>query len=72
MAKYSVPLTGYANICVTVETEETDPEKIAELAMEAAEPMLCHQCSDSRNQSLELGDGWEPGSQPPEVYREGD
>lgn len=60
MAKYTVPLTSWANIAVTVETDETDPEKIAELAMEQASPYLCHQCSGDRNDSLEIGDDWEP------------
>ncbi|SOE25642.1 hypothetical protein [Streptomyces sp. OK228] len=59
MPKYTVPLTGWANIAVTVETDETDPEKIAELATEAASPSLCHQCGDSRNDSLEIGDEWD-------------
>lgn len=60
MTRYTVPLTTWANIAVTVETDETDPEKIAGLAMEAASPSLCHQCSDSRNDSLEIGGEWEP------------
>jgi hypothetical protein len=60
MPKYTVPLTSWANIAVTVETDETDPEKIAELAIEQASPYLCHQCSGERNDSLEIGDDWEP------------
>lgn len=59
MTTYHVPLTTWANISVTVETDETDPEAIAELAMEQASPYLCHQCAGSRNNSLEIGDEWE-------------
>lgn len=33
MPKYCVPLTGYANASVVVETDETDPEKILEEAL---------------------------------------
>lgn len=75
MAKYIVPLTSWANIAVTVETGETDPEKIAELAIEAASPTLCHQCSDSRNDSLEIGDQWDPtygDDGKPEITKESD
>ncbi|OEV11332.1 hypothetical protein [Streptomyces nanshensis] len=57
--RYVVPLTTAANIAVTVETDETDPEKIAELAIEQAEqamPELCRQCSDT----VELGDDYRP------------
>lgn len=60
MTRYTVPLTSWANIAVTVETDETDPEKIAELAGMKASPHLCHQCGGSRNDSLEIGDEWEP------------
>ena len=73
VASYNVPLTTWANITVTVETDETDPEKIAELAMGQAGVSLCHQCGGSRNDGLEVGDDWDvsrmtPDS-PPEVYR---
>lgn len=75
MTRYTVPLTSWANIAVTVETDETDPEKIAELAIEAASPTLCHQCGGSRNDSLEIGDEWDAargldGDGPPEVTKE--
>ncbi|MFE9391694.1 hypothetical protein [Streptomyces sp. NPDC006784] len=59
MPKYTVPLTGYANIAVTVETDETDPEAIAELAQEQVYVSLCHQCGGHTNSSLEVGDEWE-------------
>lgn len=71
--KYVVPLSGFANIAVDVETDETDPEKIAELAIENASPSLCHQCSDGRNDSLSLGDDWSPvrsGDGAPEVTKD--
>lgn len=75
MPKWTVPLTGWANLAVTVETDETDPEKIAELAAETASASLCHQCGGSRNDSLEIGDDWNPvrgidGSGPPEMTKE--
>lgn len=72
MPTYSVPLTGYANIAVKVETEETDPEKIVELAQENVRASLCHQCRGSEsNDSLELGDDWSPVvfDGKPEVYQ---
>jgi hypothetical protein len=76
MAKYTVPLTGWANIAVTVETDETDPEEIAELAQMEAGASLCHHCSDSRNDSLEIGDEWEPvisdETGKPEITKEDD
>lgn len=56
MAKYRVPLSGYASMTVDVETDETDPEKIVELAMEEAYFGLCHQCASHG----EVGDEWEP------------
>ena len=74
MAKYNVPLTGWANITVTVETNETDPEKIVELAQENAGVSLCHHCASQRNNSLDVGDEWEPTRDgetgKPEVYEE--
>ncbi|MGW3699429.1 hypothetical protein ACWD7C_36355 [Streptomyces sp. NPDC005134] len=63
MPTYNVPLTGAANITVTVTTDEPDPDKIAALAIEQAEsdgPGLCRRCSGDRNDSLELGDAWRP------------
>lgn len=58
MARYNVPLTTWANATVTVETDETDPEKIAQLAQEQVAVSLCHQCADSRNDGLDIGDEW--------------
>lgn len=72
MPTYNVPLTGYADITVTVETDETDPEKIEELAQENINVSLCHQCRGSKsNDSLELGDEWNPVlvNGKPEVHR---
>lgn len=60
LKKYSVPMTGYANITVDVETDETDPVKIAELAQEAIRAHLCHECAGERNDSLELVGEWDP------------
>ena len=74
MPKYSVPLTTWANITVTVETDETDPLKIAELALEEASVSLCHSCGGDRNHGLEVGDAWEPTltDGKPEVYESED
>lgn len=61
MEKYNVPLTGIANITVTVTTDETDPDRIAALAIENAEAEaigLCRQCSSDLNSSLDVGDEW--------------
>lgn len=74
MTKYSVPLAGFASIAVTVETDETDPEVIVELAREEAGVSLCHQCAGHTNNSLDIGDDWEPVRNKdgkPEVYPEG-
>jgi hypothetical protein len=69
MATYRVPLTSWANAAVEVETEETDPEKIAELAMEQHSVSLCHQCAG--RDGLEIGDVWDPvlNDGKPEVYK---
>ncbi|MEU5742096.1 hypothetical protein ABZ784_29395 [Streptomyces tendae] len=76
MAKYNVPLTGWANITVTVETDETDPEKIVELAQDEAGASLCHHCASQTNNSLDLGDEWtacrDPKTGTVEVYKETD
>ncbi|MFI5867169.1 hypothetical protein [Streptomyces sp. NPDC051546] len=63
MATYNVPLTGIANITVTVTTDESDPNKIATLAVEQAEAHgvgLCLQCAGDHNSSLEVADEWRP------------
>jgi hypothetical protein len=75
MPKYRVPLTTYASATVTVETDETDPEKIAELALAQGVPGICAQCGGwGRDHSLEIGDEWEPvmngKTEEPEVYKE--
>lgn len=69
MATYHVPLTTWADATVTVETDETDPEKIVDLAMEQVSVSLCHHCSG--NDGLTLGDTWEPvqNDGKPEVYK---
>lgn len=62
MPKYIVPFTTWANISVEVDVPDgvTDPERIAELAMEAFQgTSLCHQCGGDRNSNLELGDDFE-------------
>lgn len=58
MPKYRVPLTTWADIAVDVDVPDdvTDPNAIAELAMEQVNVSLCHQCAGSRNDSLTLGD----------------
>lgn len=61
MPKYRVPLSGYASATVTVETDETDPERILEEALQEGVPSICAQCSGwGRSHSLEVGDEWEP------------
>jgi hypothetical protein len=76
VAKYRVPLSGYVSVSVTVETDETDPERIVEEALSEGVPSICAQCSGwGRDHSLEIGDEWEPVEDEdgtPEVYREGD
>lgn len=78
MARYIVPMTTWASTTVEIEVPDdiTDPEQIAELALEqmAVEggPTLCHQCSSSRNGGgLEIGDEWEPAESDgkPEITR---
>lgn len=74
MAKYRVPMTGWANITVDVEVpDDATREEIVEAARDAASPSLCHQCAGSGNDALEICDEWEPvvpsGSDTPEVYR---
>src|SRR5690606_17259131 len=56
MATYNVPLTGIANITVTVTTDEAAPDKIAALAIEKAEATgLCRQHERQRgNQDQQL------------------
>lgn len=72
MTRYNVPLVGVATLTVEVETEETDPARIAELARETVNVSLCHQCAGDRNDSLMLGEEWEPSiaaeTGKPEVY----
>lgn len=62
MARYRIPMTTHADASIEIETDETDPEKIIEAAYEQADfPTLCAQCSGwGRDESLELGDVWEP------------
>ena len=69
MAKYSVPLTTWANTAVYVETDSTDLEEIARLAEEQVNVGgLCHQCASD----VDLGDVWEVAmyNGKPEVYKE--
>ncbi|MFD5079542.1 hypothetical protein [Streptomyces sp. NPDC058371] len=63
MPTYNVPLTGIANITITVTTDDTDPNKIAALAVEKAEAetiSLCRQCASDLDNSLEVGEEWRP------------
>ncbi|MEU9259013.1 hypothetical protein AB0D68_11070 [Streptomyces sp. NPDC048212] len=68
MAKYTVPLWGYANTAVEVETDSTDLNEIAALAELQAHATLCHQCAHN----VDLGDEWQPVMYEgkPEVYKE--
>lgn len=74
MAKYRVPLTGIADAMITVETDETDPEKILEKAYQEEFSTLCAQCSGwGRDFYLEIGDYWEPVEKKdgtPRIYKE--
>lgn len=74
MPKYRVPLNGYASATVTVETDETDPEAIVNLALEEGVSSPCAQCSGwGQSWSLEIGDEWEPALKQdgtPEIYEE--
>jgi len=65
MARYTVPMATWANTTVEVEVPDhvTDPEEIADLALEQMDPpTLCHQCTGGWRgaSSLDLGDVWEP------------
>jgi hypothetical protein len=61
MARYTVPLKSWANIAVDVEApDDATPEQIAELAMEEAYASVCNGCSSKHNNSLDVGDVWEP------------
>ncbi|MFJ6636608.1 hypothetical protein ACIQMR_35370 [Streptomyces sp. NPDC091376] len=72
MAKYTIPLNGYASATLTIETDETDPELILEEALNQGVPGICAQCSGwGRPFSIELGDEWEETRKPdgtPEIY----
>ncbi|MFF6829585.1 hypothetical protein [Streptomyces longwoodensis] len=39
--------------------EDATPEQLEEAAYEAELPTLCHQCADTRNQSLDISGEWE-------------
>lgn len=60
MTKYNVPMTGMANILVEIETEETDPRKIAELAEENVRAKARSRCASESNDSLDLVGEWSP------------
>jgi hypothetical protein len=61
--KYKISLIAHAGTTIDFETDETDPEKIAEAFWDSNPdtPSLCHQCSGGKkySQNLELGDEWE-------------
>ena len=56
MAKYRVPFNGYASTTMDIETDETDPVKIADLAQRDVYVSLCHRCANN----VDVGDEWEP------------
>ncbi|MFF5973668.1 hypothetical protein ACFY7C_19285 [Streptomyces sp. NPDC012769] len=59
--KYQVSFETSAGGHITVETDETDPERILEAAYEEGIPSVCAQCSGwGRDYSLEIGDEWDP------------
>lgn len=54
MPAYTVPLTTYVDTLVPIETDLTDPDAVAELALELVDVgSLCQQCG-----AVELGDDW--------------
>lgn len=61
--KYTITLTTHAGTAIDFETDETDPERIAEVFWESNPdtPTLCHQCTGGARygQNLSLGDEWE-------------
>lgn len=60
--RYRINLGTWASTVVEFETDETDPDRIAEAFYESCPdtPTLCHQCTGGgRGQNLELGDEWE-------------
>lgn len=61
--KYTINLTTHASTAIGFETDETDPEKIAEAFWDSNPdtPSLCHQCSGGKRygSNLELGNAWE-------------
>ena len=59
MPTYQVPVTVWADAVVTIETDETDPDKIAEMVETNVPVTLCSGCSDHRNGSLSIGDEWQ-------------
>lgn len=63
MARYRVPLEGWASATLEVETDSTDPEEIFEEALMEGVPGICASCAGrGRPFSLEIGDDWEPVS----------
>ena len=58
VAKYSVPLTTWANVTVDVETDSTDPAEIVQEAEQSNRASLCNRCSGRENSFLEIGDEW--------------
>lgn len=75
MTKYRVPFNTWAGGSITVDTDETDPEKILEEAYTEGIPSVCAQCSGwGRDFSLEIGDEWEENRDKegrPVIYVEG-
>ncbi|MEH0574377.1 hypothetical protein QBA54_07735 [Streptomyces sp. B21-108] len=58
--KYRATLIQTASCVVEFEApEDATPEQLEAAALEAETPTLCHQCSDSRNQSLNIDGEWD-------------
>lgn len=57
--KYQAVLTQTATCVVTFDApENATPEELDDAANQADMPSLCHGCSDSRNQSLNIEGEW--------------
>ena len=58
--KYRISFVTSASGSITVETDETDPERIVEEAYAEGIPGICAQCSGwGRDHELEVGDEWD-------------
>lgn len=58
--KYRALMIQTAQCVVEFEApDDATPEQLEQAAHEAEFPSLCHQCADSRNQSLDIGGEWD-------------